>query len=111
MKKLFLLCLFLLIPVLAFPATLTLNWANSTGATGYRIYQCTVAGGVGPWTLNKDVPGGAIITTTVTVPDSGPVYLKIHPYNAVGEMPRPNAGVWYRGDLSLPSQGTDLGIQ
>lgn len=99
-----------LIPVLSFGATVPIKWDASSGATGYRIEQCLADPAVGPWTLLKDVPGGTVLNTTVTLPDTGTVHLRIAPYNANGPLPRTNAGVWFNNTLSLPGQGAGFTI-
>jgi hypothetical protein len=110
MKKIFLVCLFLLIPVVCFSASADLLWHAVPGATGYKIWQ-SVNNGVS-WTMVKDVSGGTVVTTTLTnVPDTGLVLFRFSAYSAQNETIRMDAGVWFNGTWKPLPVLTGPGIQ
>ena len=101
MKKVLFALLFVLIPVFAFGASITVKWdavTSTPAVTGYRIYQ-SIDDGI-TWTLNT--PVGNVLTATITVPDTGLVILRIGAVNSAGESIRYTAGAWYKGNMAAP---------
>jgi hypothetical protein len=73
MKKLLIVLIILLLPLIAFAADVSLRWESVPGATGYKIYMSI--DNCATWLAPKDV-GNVLIYVYAGVPDDKLVHFK-----------------------------------
>lgn len=113
-----LLSLFLLIPSLAWPATVDLKWDASSNATGYEI-ESAPDPKVGPWSLAASVASAGACPSTGTVcthslsnvSETGVIYFRLTSVNAVGKTSRMEAGAWFCFSCKPPDPASGAGVK
>lgn len=88
-------------------ADVDLRWDVVEGAIGYYVFMSTDSGQ--SWSSPKITAVNQY--TWVDAPDHGLVLWRVAAFNAQGSVLRTEAGAWFNGDWTLPSNVSAAGVK